>query len=121
MLGVWAASSLTLTDQGAAGVMDRFKFETTRETANSASYRHRPRRRQASIRQVPRRQALQRQPDPFRGDTDRLAHPSGTVDPGRIYESPFTSVAPEGPEAILPDDVNEFFQIVKHFHNTAVT
>ncbi len=45
----------------------------------------------------------------------------GTVDPGRIYESPFTSVAPEGPEAIPPDDVNEFFQIVKHFHDTAVT
>ena len=43
----------------------------------------------------------------------------GTVDPGRIYESPFTSVAPEGPEAILPDDVDEFFQIVKHFHDTA--
>ena len=44
----------------------------------------------------------------------------GTVDPGRIYESPFTSVAPEGPDSIfLPDDVNEFFEIVKHFHDTA--
>ena len=44
----------------------------------------------------------------------------GTVNPGRIYESPFVSVAPEGPDAIfVPDDVNEFFEIVKHFRDTA--
>ena len=44
----------------------------------------------------------------------------GTIEPRRIYESPFTSVAPEGPEAIfVPGDVDDFFEIVKHFHNTA--
>ena len=45
----------------------------------------------------------------------------GTIDPGRIYDSPFTGVAPEGPEAIFPkDDVDEFFEIVRHFHNAAI-
>ena len=44
----------------------------------------------------------------------------GTVDPGRIYESPFTSVAPEGPDTIfLSDDVNEFFEIINRLHDTA--
>ena len=46
----------------------------------------------------------------------------GTIEPGRIYDSPFTSVAPEGPEAIFPkkDDVDEFFEIVRHLHDTAL-
>ena len=44
----------------------------------------------------------------------------GTVDPGRIYESPFTSVAPEGPDTIfLPDEVDEFFEIINRLHDTA--
>ena len=44
----------------------------------------------------------------------------GTVEARRIYESPFISVAPEGPDAIFAsDDVDEFFEIVKHFHDTA--
>ncbi|MCY3892904.1 MAG: hypothetical protein OXF65_06370 [Acidimicrobiaceae bacterium] len=44
----------------------------------------------------------------------------GTVEERRVYESPFISVAPEGPDAIfVSDDVDEFFEIVKHLHNTA--
>jgi len=44
----------------------------------------------------------------------------GTVTERRVYESPFISVAPEGPDAIfVPNDVDEFFEIVKHLHNTA--
>ena len=46
----------------------------------------------------------------------------GTIEVSRVYDSPFTSVAPEGPEAIfVDDDLDKFFEIVKHFHNTAVT
>ncbi|MYF45462.1 MAG: DEAD/DEAH box helicase [Rhodobacteraceae bacterium] len=44
----------------------------------------------------------------------------GTIDPGRIYESPFIDVAPQGPNAIFPaSDVDEFFNIVKHLRDTA--
>ena len=45
----------------------------------------------------------------------------GTIDAGRIYDSPFTAIAPEGPEAILPDDVDEFFEIIARLHDTAAT
>ena len=42
----------------------------------------------------------------------------GTVEAGRVYESPFTSVAPEGPEAIfVKADVDEFFEIVRQLHD----
>ena len=45
----------------------------------------------------------------------------GTIEPGRIYDSPFTGVAPEGPEAIFPkDDLDEFFEIVRHLHDAAL-
>ena len=44
----------------------------------------------------------------------------GTVEERRIYEPPFISVAPEGPDAIfVSDDVDEFFEIVKRLRNTA--
>ena len=44
----------------------------------------------------------------------------GTIDPGRIYESPFTAIAPEGPETIFTDsDLDEFFSIVQQFYETA--
>ena len=44
----------------------------------------------------------------------------GTIDPGRVYESPFTDLAPQGPNAIFPTpDLDEFFNIVQHLHNTA--
>lgn len=44
----------------------------------------------------------------------------GTIDPARIYESPFTALAPQGPETIFPTpDLDEFFNIVKHLHDTA--
>ena len=34
----------------------------------------------------------------------------GTIEVSRVYDSPFTSVAPEGPEAIyVDDDLDEFF------------
>ena len=44
----------------------------------------------------------------------------GTIDAHRVYESPFTAVAPEGPETIFGDpDLDEFFNIVRHLHDTA--
>ena len=44
----------------------------------------------------------------------------GTIEVSRVYDSPFTSVAPEGPEAIfVDDDLDEFFTIVSRFHETA--
>ena len=44
----------------------------------------------------------------------------GTIDPGRIYESPFTAIAPEGPETIFTDrDLDEFFSIVQQLYETA--
>ena len=44
----------------------------------------------------------------------------GTIDPARIYDSPFTTVAPEGPEAIFIDaDLDEFFAIVRTLHEAA--
>ena len=45
----------------------------------------------------------------------------GSIEAGHIYNSPFTALAPEGPEAILLDEVDEFFEIVKHFHDSAYT
>ena len=45
---------------------------------------------------------------------------NGTIDPGRIYDSPFISIAPQGPELLYsPSDADEFFEIVKHFYDTA--
>ena len=45
----------------------------------------------------------------------------GTIDAARIYDSPFTSVAPEGPEAIfVKTDIDEFFEIVRQLHDAAV-
>ncbi|MDE0216099.1 MAG: restriction endonuclease subunit R, partial [bacterium] len=44
----------------------------------------------------------------------------GTIRPGRIYESPFTAVAPQGPETIFSTpDLDELFNIIQHLHNTA--
>ena len=44
----------------------------------------------------------------------------GTIDPARIYGSPFTSAAPQGPDAIFETpDLDEFFNIVQHLHDTA--
>ena len=44
----------------------------------------------------------------------------GTIHPRRIYESPFTSVAPQGPDTIFEaPDLDEFFNIVQHLHDTA--
>ncbi|MYG94707.1 MAG: DEAD/DEAH box helicase [Acidimicrobiia bacterium] len=46
----------------------------------------------------------------------------GTIDPGRVYESPFTDIAPKGPNAIFSNpDLDEFFNIIQHVHNTAAT
>ncbi len=45
---------------------------------------------------------------------------NGTIDEGRVYDSPFTSVAPQGPELLYSSsDADEFFEIVKHFYDTA--
>ena len=46
---------------------------------------------------------------------------NGTIEKRRVYESPFTSVAPQGPDALYDygADVDEFFEIVKHLHETA--
>ena len=44
----------------------------------------------------------------------------GTIDPGRVYDSPFTSVAPEGPETIfIEGDLDDFFEIVRQLHDAA--
>ena len=44
----------------------------------------------------------------------------GTIHPRRIYESPFTAIAPQGPDTIFPaPDLDEFFNIVQHLHDTA--
>ena len=44
----------------------------------------------------------------------------GTIEPGRIYDSPFTSVAPEGPETIFIEaDLDDFFDIVRQLHDAA--
>jgi len=44
----------------------------------------------------------------------------GAIDAGRVYESSFTAVAPEGPDAIFPaPDLDEFFNIIKHVADTA--
>ena len=41
----------------------------------------------------------------------------GTIEAARIYESPFISVAPEGPEAIyVKADVDGFFDVLKQLH-----
>ena len=45
----------------------------------------------------------------------------GTIEPSRIYDSPFTAVAPEGPETIfIEDDLDDFFEIVRQIHEAAV-
>ncbi|MEO1061338.1 MAG: DEAD/DEAH box helicase family protein [Actinomycetota bacterium] len=44
----------------------------------------------------------------------------GTIDPARVYDSPFTGVAPEGPDAIFTQsDLDEFFRIVDQLRITA--
>ncbi len=44
----------------------------------------------------------------------------GTIEPARIYDSPFTAIAPQGPDAIFSaPDLDEFFNIVQHLHDTA--
>ena len=45
----------------------------------------------------------------------------GAIEPGRIYESPFTAVAPEGPETIFIEaDLDDFFEIVQQLSEAAV-
>lgn len=45
----------------------------------------------------------------------------GTIEPGRIYDSPFTAVAPEGPETIFVEaDLDDFFEIVQQLNEAAV-
>ena len=45
---------------------------------------------------------------------------NGTTDEGRVYDSPFTSVAPQGPELLYGScDADECLEIVKHFRNSA--
>ncbi len=44
----------------------------------------------------------------------------GAIEPRRIYDSPFTALAPQGPETIFPaPDLDEFFNIVQHLRDTA--
>ncbi len=44
----------------------------------------------------------------------------GTIEPGRIYDSPFTAVAPEGPETIFIEaDLDDFFEIVQQLRDAA--
>ena len=44
----------------------------------------------------------------------------GTIDARRVYESPFTAIAPEGPQAMFENaDLDEFFNIVRQLRNAA--
>ena len=44
----------------------------------------------------------------------------GTIDRGRVYDSPFIAVAPQGPEDLFVDtDLDDFFEIIQHLHNIA--
>ena len=44
----------------------------------------------------------------------------GTIDPGRVYDSPFTAVAPEGPETIFIEaDLDDFFDTIRQLHEAA--
>ena len=45
----------------------------------------------------------------------------GTIEPGSIYDSPFTAVAPEGPETIFIEaDLDDFFEIVRQLRDAAL-
>jgi type I restriction enzyme R subunit len=44
----------------------------------------------------------------------------GVVEPARVYDSPFTAVAPEGPEGLFgEDDVTRIFEVIEEFTKTA--
>ena len=44
----------------------------------------------------------------------------GAIDAARVYESPFTGIAPTGPEAIFTEtDLDQFFRIVNQINSTA--
>jgi type I restriction enzyme R subunit len=44
----------------------------------------------------------------------------GVVEPGRVYESPFTTVAPEGPEGLFGSaDVTRIFEVIDDFLESA--
>ncbi len=44
----------------------------------------------------------------------------GVVEPGRVYDSPFTSVAPEGPEGLFGSaDVSRIFEVIDEFTKAA--
>jgi type I restriction enzyme R subunit len=46
----------------------------------------------------------------------------GVVEPGRVYESPYDGVAPEGPEAIfMPEDLDRLFDVIEQFANVDET
>ena len=45
----------------------------------------------------------------------------GTIDPARVYDSPFTNYAPQGPEHLFAaPDLDEFFEIVQQLRDVAV-
>ena len=44
----------------------------------------------------------------------------GTIKPARIYESPFTGVAPQGPDELFaPADVEHLFEVINDLVNAA--
>ena len=45
----------------------------------------------------------------------------GMMDPGLLYDSPFTDIAPQGPEQVFDDDrVIKLFQTIDQLNNAAV-
>jgi type I restriction enzyme R subunit len=45
----------------------------------------------------------------------------GTMEPGLLYESPFTDINPRGPEAVFtPSEVDELVSVLKEIHQRAV-
>jgi type I restriction enzyme R subunit len=51
----------------------------------------------------------------------KVAHltENGTIEPGRVYEDPFTAIAPQGPEQIFSEtEINEIFGRIRALDET---
>ncbi|CAO4136342.1 type I restriction-modification enzyme R subunit C-terminal domain-containing protein [Methylorubrum extorquens] len=45
----------------------------------------------------------------------------GVMEPGLLYESPFTDVAPQGPEQVFNDvETNRLFEVIEALNQSAV-
>ncbi|WP_319463647.1 hypothetical protein [Micromonospora sp. RTP1Z1] len=52
--------------------------------------------------------------------TRRAATPNGAMEVDRLYESPFTEIAPHGPDGLFPsDDIDRIVSILNSVRATA--